>query len=179
MERSPRPEKVAVVDEVRARLSDATSTIVTEYRGLDVKAMQSLRSELRAAGGTYAVYKNTLVRLAARELELGDLEPLLSGPTALAFVGDDVAKVAKALRDFARANPNLVIKGAVLSGTVIDADQVDALAELPSREELLARLAGGLQAPSQRVASLLNATVAKFAYGVSALIAEREPAQAA
>lgn len=179
MERTPRPDKVAVVEEVRERLDDASAIIVTEYRGLDVKAMQELRSDLRQAGGSYKIYKNSLTRLAARELELADLEPLLSGPTALAFVEDDVAKVAKALREFAKTNENLTIKGGVLGGVVLDAAQVSALAELPSREELLARLAGGFQAPTQQFAGLLNATVSKFAYGLQALITERESADAA
>ena len=120
MERAPRPEKVAVVDEVRERLDEASATIVTEYRGLDVKAMQELRSELRQAGGSIKIYKNTLTRLAARELELADLEPLLSGPTALAFVEDAVAKVAKALREVAKTNENLVVKGGVLGGVVLE-----------------------------------------------------------
>lgn len=179
MERTPRPEKVAVVQEVRERLDEATATIVTEYRGLDVQAMQALRADLRQAGGSYKIYKNTLARLAARELELADLEPLLFGPTALAFVEDDVAKVAKALREFAASNENLAIKGGVLGGVVIDAAQVAALAELPSREELLAQLAGGFKAPTQQFAGLLNATKSKFAYGLQALITERETADAA
>jgi large subunit ribosomal protein L10 len=179
VERTPRPEKVAVVDEVRERLDSASAVIVTEYRGLDVKAMQALRAELRQAGGSYKIYKNTLARLAARELELADLEPLLSGPTALAFVEDDVAKVAKALREFATSNENLAIKGGVLGGVVIDAAQVAALADLPSREEILAKLAGGFQAPTQKFAGLLNATVSKFGYGLQALIHERESAEAA
>ncbi|MEM9034135.1 MAG: 50S ribosomal protein L10 [Actinomycetota bacterium] len=179
MERTPRPDKVAVVDEVRDRLGEATATIITEYRGLDVKAMQTLRADLRQAGGSYKIYKNTLARLAARELELADLEPLLSGPTALAFVEDDVAKVAKALREFAASNENLAIKGGVLGGVVIDAAQVAALADLPSREELLAKLAGGFKAPTQQFAGLLSATTSKFAYGLQALITERESADAA
>lgn len=179
MERAPRSEKTAVVEEVRERLDDAEAIFVTEYRGLDVKSMADLRSGLREAGATYKVYKNTLARLAAREAGLADLEDLLVGPVALAFAGDDVAKTAKALREFVGSNPNLVIKGGVMSGAMLSADDVQALADLPSREELLAKFAGGLQAPTQKMASLMNNTVAKFAYGLQALVTERESAEAA
>lgn len=179
MERTPRSDKVAVVDEVRERLDAADAVIVTEYRGLDVQAMATLRSDLRQAGGTYTVYKNTLARLAARDAGLAEMEELLVGPTALAFVEGDVAKVAKALRDFAGSNDNLVVKGGVLDGIILGPAEVATLADLPSRDELLAKLAGGLQAPTQKMASLLNNTVSKFAYGLQALITERESADAA
>lgn len=178
MEKAPRPEKVAVVEEVRQALDDATATVVTEYRGLDVAKMAELRSSVKQAGGSYKIYKNTLVRIAARDLEL-ELDDLLVGPTALAFIDDDVAKVAKALREFAKDNEDLVIKGGVLGGDVLDAGQVGALADLPSREELLGRLAGGFQAPAQKFAGLLNATVSKFAYGLNALIDQKSTAESA
>src|SRR5437870_13879197 len=108
--------------------------------------MANLRNALRAAGGDYKIYKNTLVRFAVRELGLDELEAMLTGPTAIAFVDGDAAAVAKALRDYARTNPNLVVKGGVLGATVLTAADANALAELPSREVLLARFAGGLQA---------------------------------
>src|SRR3954469_8537169 len=105
IERDPRPEKVAVVDEVRERLSSSSAALLTEYRGLKVGDLASLRRTLRAAGGDYKIYKNTLVRFAARDLGLDDFEALLVGPTAIAFVDGDAAAVAKALRDYARTNP--------------------------------------------------------------------------
>ncbi len=105
---NPRPEKVAVVDEVRERLDGAEAAILTEYRGLTVAEMAALRQRLRAAGGDYKIYKNTLVKLALPVVATSLWRPLLEGPTAIAFVAGDVSAVAKALRDFARTNPNLV-----------------------------------------------------------------------
>lgn len=167
---NPRPEKVAVVDEVRDRLSSASATILTEYRGLKVGELAELRRNLRAAGGDYKIYKNTLVRFAVRDLGIEGVEELLVGPTAVAFVDGDAAAVAKALRDYSRTNPNLVLKGGVLGGKALSADETRALAELPSREVLLARIAGGLAAPMQQFAGLLQALPRNFAYGLKALI---------
>jgi large subunit ribosomal protein L10 len=166
---NPRPEKVAVVNEVRDRLSSADAAILTEYRGLNVTEIANLRRSLREAGGEYTIYKNTLVRFAVRELGLTELEALLVGPTAIAFVDGDAARVAKSLRDFARTNQNLVIKGGILGTTVLTAADTTALAELPSREQLLAQLAGAMAAPLQQLAGLLQAIPRNFAYGLRAL----------
>ncbi len=173
---NPRPEKVAIVDEVRERLTTAGAVYVTEYRGLNVSALSTLRRELRPAGGSYKVYKNTLVRRAANEVGM-DIDELLVGPTALAFVertpdGEpgDVVTVAKTLRDFAKANPNLIVKGGVLDNNVIDADGMKALADVEPREVLLAKLAGAMAAPMQQFASLLQALPRNLAYGLQALI---------
>ena len=118
---NPRPEKVAVVDEVREKLSSSNAAILTEYRGLSVKDLAVLRRTLRESGGEYRVYKNTLVRFAARDLGLDGLDALLEGPTAIAFVDGDAVAVAKALRDYSRTNPVLVVKGGVLGTSVVDA----------------------------------------------------------
>lgn len=173
---NPRPEKVAVVTEVRQKLEDAEAVVFTEYRGLTVRDLQELRSSLRSGGGEYRVYKNTLVRRASAELEL-PVSDELTGPTALAFVGKrpdgapgDPVLVAKALRAFAKTNPALVIKGGLLGGQVLDAAGVSSLADVAPREELLARLAGGMAAPMQNFASLLKAVPQKFAYALSALV---------
>lgn len=176
---NPRPEKVAVVDEVREKLSEADAAILTEYRGLKVGDLADLRKSLRSAGGEYRVYKNTLVRFAARDLGLGELDEMLTGPTAIAFVKGDAAAVAKALRDYSRTNPTLVVKGAVLGTTVLDAKSTGALADLPSREVLLAQLAGALQAPLAKFAGLLQALPRNFAYGLKALIDQGGGAPAA
>src|SRR3954462_6215135 len=154
---NPRPEKVGVVTEVRERFSAADAAILTEYRGLKVGELAALRTSLRAAGGEYKIYKNTLVRFAARDLGLAELEQLLTGPTAIAFVDGDAAAVAKALRDFARTNPNLVVKGGLLGHNVLSAADASALAELPSRDRMLALVAGSLAAPMQQFAGLLKA----------------------
>jgi len=173
---NPRPEKVAVVDEVRERLEGTSAALLTEYRGLDVAAISELRRALRAAGGDYKIYKNTLVRFAARDLGL-ELEDLLTGPTAIAFISErpdgtpgDAVDVAKALRDFAKANPNLVLKGGVLGTRPLTADEVTALADVEPREVLLAKLAGGMAAPMVQFAGLLEALPRNFAYGLKALI---------
>src|SRR5437588_1874367 len=166
---NPRPAKVAVVNEVRDRLSSSDAAILTEYRGLNVSELATLRRSLREAGGQYKIYKNTLVRFAVRELGLEELEEMLLGPTAIAFVDGDAAAVAKSLRDFARGNPNLVIKGGVLGETILSAKDASALAELPSREQLLAQLAGAMAAPLQQMAGLLKALPQNFAYGIRAL----------
>ncbi len=111
---NPRAEKVAVVEEVRQRFDDASAAILTEYRGLKVKDLAGLRRSVRASGGDYKIYKNTLVRLAAQGSGLADLQQLLVGPTGIVFVDGDAASVARVLRDFSRTNPLLVIKGGVL-----------------------------------------------------------------
>ena len=147
---NPRPEKVAVVEEVKARLSDAEAAVLTDYRGIDVPGMATLRTALREAGAEYQIYKNTLVRFAARDLGL-EIEEMLVGPTAIAFIrrdsdGDPVL-MAKALREFAKVNPNLEVKGGLLDDRPLTAEDIDQLAQVAPREELLARLAYGLAAP--------------------------------
>ena len=141
---NPRPEKVAVVDEVRERLDGTSATILAEYRGLSVAKLAELRSSLRTAGGDFKVYKNTLVRFAARDLGL-EIEDLLAGPTALAFVTDkpdgtpgDAVDVAKVLKDFGKENPALVVKGGMLGDKLLSADDTKALADVEPREVLLA-----------------------------------------
>ncbi len=174
--KDPRPEKVAIVEEVREKLANSDGAVLTEYRGLDVPALAELRRALREAGGEYKIYKNTLVRLAAREVGL-EIDELLTGPTAIAFVGEkpdgtpgDVAAAAKALKIFARGNVALILKGGVLDDKLLSSDDLRALAELPSREVLLAQLAGALQAPIAKLAGLLQALPRDFAYGLKALI---------
>ena len=169
---NPRAEKVAVVNEVREKFSSAGAAVLTEYRGLNVAAISQLRRQLREAGGEYKIYKNTLVRFAARDLGL-EIEELLTGPTAIAFVDGDAAAVAKALRDYARTNPALVVKGGILGTKSLSADEVRALAELPSRDVLLSQIAGALAAPMQQFAGLLQALPRNFAYGLKALLDER------
>ena len=173
---NPRPEKVAVVDEVRERLDGTSATILTEYRGLDVTKLAVLRNSLRDAGGDFKVYKNTLVRFAARDLGL-EIEDLLTGPTALAFVTEkpdgtpgDAVDVAKVLKDFGKENPALVLKGGVLGDKLLSADDTKALAEVEPRDVLLAKLAGGMAAPMQKFAGLLQAMPRNLAYGLKALI---------
>jgi large subunit ribosomal protein L10 len=171
---NPRPEKVAVVDEVRERLSSSSAALLTEYRGLNVDELARLRTSVREAGGQYKIYKNTLVRLAVSELGLTELDAMLVGPTAIAFVDGDAVLVAKSLRDFARTSPALVVKGGVLGTGVLSAADATALADVAPRDVLLARLAGGLAAPMQKMAGLLQALPRNMAYGLSALIDKKQ-----
>jgi len=166
---NPRPEKVAVVDEVKDRLNASSAALLTEYRGLSVGQLAQLRRQLREAGGEMKVYKNTLVRFAARDLGL-EIEELLTGPTAIAFVDGDPVNVAKALRDFAKTNPALVVKGGLLGEKTLSATETQALADVEPREVLLAKLAGAMAAPMVQFAGLLQALPRNFAYGLSALI---------
>jgi large subunit ribosomal protein L10 len=168
--------KVEVVDEVKTRVSAATASIVSEYRGLTTSELAELRGTLAAAGGDYRIFKNTLVR---RAIDGGEYQPLseyLNGPTALTFVQGDISAVAKALRDFSRNNPLLVIKGGLADGSLLSPSDLSALADLPPREVLLARLAGALAAPMQQMAGLLQALPRSMAYGISALIEQRQAA---
>jgi large subunit ribosomal protein L10 len=169
-------KKVEVVEEVKTRLSAATAQIVSEYRGLTVAELATLRQALAGVGGDYKIFKNTLVR---RAIDGGEYQPLseyLTGPSALTFVDGDVSAVAKALRDFSRANPHLVIKGGLADGSLLTSADLAALADLPPRDVLLARLAGALAAPMQQMAGLLQALPRNLAYGVQALIDQREAA---
>src|ERR1700689_3308154 len=169
-----RAHKVEVVAEVKTRIGEATASIVSEYRGLTTAELAELRESLDAVGGDYRIFKNTLVRLA---IDGGDYQPLseyLSGLSALTFVQGDISAVAKALRDFSRANPLLVIKGGLADGSLLSSGDLAALADLPPREVLLARLAGALAAPMQQLAGLLQALPRNMAYGLSALVEQRQ-----
>lgn len=176
---TPRPDKVAIVEEITAKLNESVAVFVSEYRGMKVSQMANLRAPLRAAGAEHKVYKNTLARLAAADAGYESLNEYLLGPTALTFVTGDSVAAAKALLDQSRANPLLVIKGGVLGDAPMTADDVKALASLPSREVLLAQLAGAFQAPLVKTAGLLQALPRNFAYGLSALIDQKAAAEAA
>jgi large subunit ribosomal protein L10 len=169
-----RAHKVEVVAEVKTRIGEATASIVSEYRGLTTTELAELRESLSAVGGDYRIFKNTLVRLAIADGEYQPLSEYLNGPTALTFVQGDISSVAKALRDFSRNNPLLVIKGGLADGSLLSPGDLAALADLPPREVLLARLAGALAAPMQQMAGLLQALPRNMAYGLSALIEQRQ-----
>ncbi|MFZ1675282.1 MAG: 50S ribosomal protein L10 [Nitrospira sp.] len=173
---NPRAEKVAVVQEVADKLANADAAIITEYRGMKVSQLGGLRRQLRAAGGEYKVYKNTLARLGAAQAGVEGLDDILVGPTGITFVSGDAAAVAKALKDAAKTNPLLVLKGGVMAGKAMTAKDIEALADLPNRETLLAMLAGAFQAPLVKTAGLLQALPRNFAYGLKALIDQKTAA---
>ncbi|MGO9873174.1 MAG: 50S ribosomal protein L10, partial [Acidimicrobiia bacterium] len=157
--------KTAVIDDIKDRLRTAEASVLTEYRGLTVTDLATLRAALRPASTDYKVYKNTLARRAAADAGLTDLAGWLEGPVAIAFVraDGDAVTAAKALRDFARTNPNLVVKGGMLGPRMLSVADVEALADVPPRDQLLARLAGGFQAPLVKAAGLFQAFTRNFA----------------
>lgn len=163
-----RPDKAAAVDELAEKFTSSQGAVLTEYRGLSVKALKELRRSL-GDDATYAVSKNTLTTIAAKQAGVEGVEEHLVGPTAIAFIDGDPVVVAKGLRDFARANPLLVIKGGVLEGKTLSADEVKKLADLESREVLLAKVAGGMQGVLQQAISLVSAPLSQAARLIAAL----------
>jgi large subunit ribosomal protein L10 len=163
-----RPDKTAAVAELVESFQDSAGAVLTEYRGLSVKQLQELRRAL-GENAEYAVVKNTLTKIAATEAGVDGFDALLTGPTAIAFINGDVVEAAKGLRDFARANPALVIKGGVLEGNTLDAGEIAKLADLESREVLLGRLAGGMLASLSQAVYLLNEPLAQAARLAGAL----------
>lgn len=173
----PNKEKISAVAEMVDHFNESAATVITEYRGLTVKQVTQLR---QALGGdtTYAVVKNTLTRRAAAEAGVQIEDSLLIGPTAIAFVKGDPVQAAKGLRDFAKTNPLLVIKGGVLDGKSLSAAEVDQIADLESREVLLAKVAGVLKALPTRAAALFQAPLSQVARLAKAL-EEKTPAETA
>ena len=174
-----RPDKAAAVAELVESFQDSAGAVLTEYRGLTVKQLQDLRRAL-GENAQYAVVKNTLTKIAAGEAGVEGFDDLLTGPTAIAFINGDVVEAAKGLRDFAKANPALVIKGGYLEGRAIEATEIAKLADLESREVLLAKLAGAMLGSLSQAAALFNEPLAKTARLAAALRAknEQEPAEA-
>ncbi|RIK11426.1 MAG: 50S ribosomal protein L10 [Acidobacteria bacterium] len=170
----PRPEKVAVVEEIKARFENSGGVILTEYRGLRVGEMQRLRRELRDKGAELKIVKNTLARLAVEGSNYSDIVEFFEGPVAIAFYEDDPVPTAKLLRGFATENPDLVIKGGLLSGEVIDAEAARKLADLESREVLLAKMAGAMQAPLTKLAGATSALIRNFGYALGGYLSARE-----
>ncbi len=163
-----RSDKVAAVAELANRFSSSAGVVLTEYRGLSVKALKELRRSL-GDEASYSVSKNTLTTIAAREAGVDGIEQHLVGPTAIAFIDGDPVVVAKGLRDFARTNPQLVIKGGVLDGKFMSPDEVRRLADLESRDVLLAKVAGALQGVLQQAVSLAAAPLSQAARLFAAL----------
>src|SRR5271157_4925840 len=170
-------EKVAAVAELTERFRDSEGAVLTEYRGLTVAQLAELRNSLRD-NATFTVVKNTLTKIAVTDAGLADqLSPLLAGPSAIAFVDGDVVEAAKGLRDFAKANPLLVIKGGVLDGKAISPSEIISLADLEPREVLLAKLAGAMKASLAGAAATFNALPVQMAQLAEALRAKRAAAE--
>ena len=172
-------EKVAAVAELTDRFKDSSGAVLTEYRGLTVAQLAQLRRSL-GDNATFAVVKNTLTKIAVTEAGLSDeLAPMLTGPSAIAFVDGDVVEAAKGLRDFAKAHPLLVIKGGVLDGKAITPAEIISLADLEPREVLLAKLAGAMKASLAGAAATFNALPVQMAQLAEALRAKRADGDAA
>ncbi|MER6579409.1 50S ribosomal protein L10 [Nonomuraea sp. NPDC048881] len=170
-----RADKATAVAELKSEFEGSSAAVLTEYRGLTVAQLKQLRVAL-GENAKFAVAKNTLTKIAANEAGLSFPDDLLTGPTAIAFVNGDVVEAAKGLRDFAKANPLLVIKGGVLDGKTLDATEITKLADLESREVLLAKLAGALKAKQSAAAAVFAALPTQMAQLADALRAKREEA---
>lgn len=168
-----RSDKVAVVDEIAEKFRGASASVVTEYRGLSMAQLTTLRRAL-GTDVTYRVAKNTLVKRAAADAGVEGLDALLVGPTAIAFVVGEPVDAAKTLRDFAKTNPGLVIKGGFMDGRSLTVDEVNRIADLESREVLLARLAGAMKGNLAKAAGLFAAPAAQIARLAQALADKRQ-----
>jgi large subunit ribosomal protein L10 len=173
----PTQAKAAVIDEITQRFQQSSAAVLTEYRGLTVAQLTQLRRSL-GEGSSYAVVKNTLTKRAAESVGFSELSPLLTGPTAIAFIEGDPVVAAKAIRDFARANPLLVVKGGVVEGRTVDAREVTRLADVESREVLLAKLAGAMKGNLTKAAGLFQAPLSQVAR-LAAALQEKKPAEEA
>ncbi|GAA3155402.1 50S ribosomal protein L10 [Blastococcus jejuensis] len=172
----PTQAKAAVIDEITERFQNSSAAVLTEYRGLTVAQLTQLRRSL-GEGSSYAVVKNTLTKRAADSVGFTDLTPLLTGPTAIAFIQGDPVNAAKAIRDFAKANPALVVKGGVVEGRTVDAREVTRLADVESREVLLAKLAGAMKGNLTKAAGLFQAPLSQMAR-LAAALQEKKAADA-
>jgi large subunit ribosomal protein L10 len=170
-----RPDKAAAVAQLAEELRGSSAIVLTEYRGLTVKQLTELRRSL-GANASYAVVKNTLTKIAAKEAGLSGLDEYLTGPSAIAFVKGDPVEAAKGLRDFAKANPVLVVKGGLLDGEPLSGPEFGKLADLESRDVLLAKMAGVLKASLQNAVSLFAAPLAQTARVIDALRQKTEAA---
>ncbi|MBO8169378.1 MAG: 50S ribosomal protein L10 [Thermoanaerobacteraceae bacterium] len=169
-----RQKKAEIVKDIKDKLEASQSVILTDYRGINVADMTNLRSRLREANVEFKVLKNTLIKRAADELGIEGMDPFLVGPTAVAFGIEDPVAPAKVLSEFAKDHKELEIKGGLLEGKVIDLDKIKALADLPSKEELLAQVARGFQAPIAGLANVLQANIRNLAYALEAVRKQKE-----
>jgi large subunit ribosomal protein L10 len=172
-------QKHAVVERLTERIRECDTMIVADYRGLTVGQVAEVRSQLREAGATFQVTKNTLARIAARNADKPSLVDLLEGPTAIAFVADDAAAAAKKLSDIARQTRILTLRGGFMEGRTLSADEVRRLAELPPRDVLLSQVVGAAAGPMQGVASVAAAPLRDVVTVIDAQIQKLQEAEAA
>jgi len=171
-----RKEKERRINAIADDLKQANLIIITDYRGLNVAGINSLRRNLRAEECRYQVTKNTLTRLACRKVGLEDLEKYLFGPTAIAFTSSDPVATAQVLLKFSGEHKTFAIKGGILEGQLLEPDKIKALGQIPPREILYAKLCGGFQAPIYGLAGALQGTISKLVYALEAVRRQRESA---
>ncbi len=172
----PKPDKIEKVERLKEKFEPRSAVILTEYRGLSVEEISNLRTELSKRDVEYRVIKNTLAKLAVEGTPYEELAPWLEGPVAAAFVDGDPSAAAKALLDYSRTNPVLKLKGGMLSGKLLDAAQVRALATLPTREVLLGRLAGSLRSPVARLHNFMSSPARNLAYVLAQVADQKQQA---
>lgn len=165
----PNIKKEETIRSIKEDAKNASAIWVVDFRGLPVKKTEELRRSIREAGGCVKVYKNTLTAIALSELEMPAIDDILEGPSAFVFCGDDPVAPAKAIKTFAQDNKSLVIKGGIMDGRAVTAEQVTEIAELPSREELIAMLLRTLQGPATGLVRVLNGPMEAFARAVNAI----------
>jgi large subunit ribosomal protein L10 len=172
----PTNEKQQLVTEIKGRLASSGGVILADYRGLSVKDMKALRTALRASGGQATVYKNSLAQIAIRELELPNMDEFLAGPTIFVFTPEDPVATAKGLLAFAKENKVFSFKGGLIDGQVVSADSVKAIASLPSREELVAKLMGSMLNPVRGFMAMCNAPAGALARAFRAVADQKAAA---
>ncbi len=172
----PNAQNKEMLEAIKADLDGVSAVWVVDYRGLTVKEIQNLRHNIREAGANMKVYKNTLMRIALEQSELPTLDDMLEGPSAFVFAGDDVAAAAKAVKNFAKENQNLEIKGGLMEGKAVSAAEVEAIASLPSREELIAQIAGAISGVARGLATTINGVPRGLAQVVKAVADQKEAA---
>lgn len=166
------------VEEIKEKIQNAQSVVLVDYRGLNVEELTSLRSKYREAGVEYKVYKNTMMRFAFKDSGFENFNEFLKGPSAVAFGYDDPIKAAKVTAEFAKGNDKLEIKAGIVDGKIIDVESIQNLASLPSREVLIARALGGLNAPIQGFANVLNGTIKGLVVALGAIVEQKQAQEA-
>lgn len=172
----PSVKNTEALEQIKADLTDVQAVWVVDYRGLTVKESQELRRSIRDAGAVMKVHKNTLMQIALKEMGMPEMDQVLSGPSAFVFAEGDPVASAKAIRDFAKENETLVIKGGIMDGGFVDAAAVEKIAALPSREELIAKLIGSLQNPMSQIVRVLNGPAEQLVRTIGAIADQKNAA---
>lgn len=175
----PTEKKGETIGELEERIGNASLMILTDYRGLTVTDLQGLRGQLRGVGAEFRIAKNTLTRIAANNRGISSLDATLEGPTALVFTGDDIVGASKVINDFARTSRILKVKGALLQGQAVSVGDVEALATMPPKEEMIATIVGALDAPITNLVFALDFAVTEFTSLLDARVAQLEGGSAA